>query len=56
MKKISKEVIDDLIINMRFQNQRCIDIKHGCLAYEHIGKIVKRSATYCRNICVKYLR
>ena len=23
---------------------------------ETIGKLVKRSATYCRNICVKYLR
>ena len=31
-----------------------MDIQYGCMAYHEISKIVKRSYSYCRNICIRY--
>ena len=55
MRNLSKEQVESLIIKMRFQYQSTHDLIYGCMPYSTIGAIVKRSSTFCRNICNKYL-
>ena len=42
-KSTPKEVVDELIIKMRFQKQPPHDLKFGCLAYSFIGHVVGKS-------------
>ena len=55
MKKVPKDSVNDLIILLRFQKQKVMDIEFGCMTYSNIAKIVKKSYEYCRKVCCRYI-
>ena len=55
LKELSKEQINRLIVLMRFGRQKRTAATYGCMPYHSIASIVKKSHSYCRRVCLKYL-
>ena len=47
LKELDKEQLNDLIVKLRFQKQEPRKAKFGCMTYQAISKIVRKSTEYC---------
>ena len=55
LKGLSREQLNALIVYMRYRNRTDQGFKYAFMTYQCISQIVKRSAGYCRDACLKHV-